>query len=94
VDSPALVNGCGSVDQTLTTDRTTGKVFWVSAYGSNSIAITTFAGDTLTQVGRMTIVLPGMYQYPVKAVRPTSNSVAILTSEGNVVIAQGAFWEP
>ena len=91
VDRAALVNGIPG--QTMTTDRTTGKIFWVGMTSNNQIGITVFSRDTLANIGRMAVAAP-IYEVPLRVVRPTSNSLAIVTWSGYLILVQGSLLEP
>lgn len=94
-ENPSIWDACGTPGQTLTTDRTTGKIFWVSqATGTHRISVTTYAPDTLVKIGTMVIGTPGSAELPLRVVRPTSNSLAIVTSDSHLVLVQGALLEP
>jgi hypothetical protein len=94
VDNAAIVNSCGTPAQTVVTDSTSGKIFWINWIRNGQIAITTYARDTLANTGRVVLSGPDSMGLPLRAVRPSSNSLAIVTVGGAVVIAQGSFLDP
>jgi len=93
---PTIFATCGTRYQGVTTDRTSGKLFWVRAPLSDLI-VDMFAGANLSSAGSVT--LPGLHAdlnfgIPIDAVRPSSDSLAVLTTSGDVLLMQGAALQP
>jgi hypothetical protein len=93
---PTIFATCGTRYQGLITDRTSGKLFWVKQSLSD-VTVHMFAGANLSSAGSIT--LPGLYSelnfgIPIDAVRPSSDSLAVLTTSGDVLLMQGAALAP
>lgn len=88
---PTIFATCGTRYQGVTTDRTSGKLFWVRE-SLGDLIVNMFAGANLSSAGSVT--LPGVYSQlnfgiPIDAVRPSSDSLAVLTTSGDVLLMQG-----
>jgi len=82
---------CGSPGSAVTTDATSGKVFWVSEPITDPV-VRIFTGSPLAQTAQFTMT--SLQGFPVALARPSSDSLAVLMSEGAVVVVQGLVLQP
>lgn len=82
---------CGTPGSALTTDTTSGKVFWVSEPITDPV-VQIFTGATLVKTGQFE--MPRLTGNPRMLVRPSSDSLALLMDDGFVVLMQGPALQP
>ncbi|HEV7609826.1 MAG TPA: hypothetical protein VGO61_21000 [Steroidobacteraceae bacterium] len=92
--APSIWNGCGTPGQTITTDPTSGRIYWTTKGNDNRIIITAYAADTRAPLGSLSIDGPGSIGLPYRAVRVGTNTLAVVTDEGYVALVQGALMGP
>jgi len=96
--TPATLNQCGTLTDAMTTDQTSGKLFFVAymldtsglqvdTYDKSSLGLISTAKIPFTQTG-------GDIGYPVRVVRSNSMSLAVVTSSGYLVYLNGPMLGP
>jgi hypothetical protein len=84
-----ITPNCGTPGSAVTTDATSGKVFWVS---EAIPVVQIFTGATLVKTGQFE--MPNLQGVPLMLVRPSPDSLALLTDDGFVVVMQGPILQP
>jgi hypothetical protein len=93
--APSIWNGCGTPGQAITTDPTSGKIYWTTKSNDNRIIITAYAADTRAKLGSLSIDGPESIGLPFRAVRIVgTNTLAVVTEGGYVILAQGPLMGP
>jgi hypothetical protein len=82
---------CGTPWSAITTDATSGKVFWVSELITDPV-VQIFTGATLVKTGQFE--MPNLQGVPLMLVRPSPDSLALLMDDGSVVVMQGPILQP
>ncbi len=82
---------CGTPGSAVTTDTTSGKVFWVSEQITDPV-VQIFTGATLVSTGQF--AMPRLTGTPRMLVRPSADSLALLMDDGFVVLVQGPALQP
>ena len=82
---------CGTPWSAVTTDATSGKVFWVSELITDPV-VQIFTGATLVKAGQFE--MPSLTGVPRMLVRPSPDSLALLMDDGFVVVMQGPILQP
>jgi hypothetical protein len=97
-----VVNGSGcDLYGAVTSDHQTGKVFFAEFNLNDSITVVGIDSQTLKQIDQVTIPIPpawldrGGIGGPIRLIRlANSNSVALLTDGGYIVVMQGPIFAP
>ena len=93
-------SGCGSPLAARVVDATSGKIFVVSETfptAEVALAVTSYDATTLAQVDQALIRINPIdlpAAYPVRLVRPDSNSLAFVTSSGHLILLKGSLLAP
>ena len=82
---------CGTPWSAVTTDATSGKVFWVSNV-TTVPTVQIFTGATLVKTGQFE--MHNLTGFPRMLVRPSPDSLALLMDDGFVVVMQGSILQP
>jgi hypothetical protein len=98
VDPVNLMNGCGTPSVARVSDQTSGKVFFVTYdVSSSTIDVAAYDKTSLDLVGHETLAASGYaagISWPLRVVRPSSDSLAVVTASGQLVLLQGPLLEP
>lgn len=98
VDRPGIGNfDCVAPTMINTSDATTGKVFNVAWISGSGLGISAFDKATLKLLGRVELSASmgaPQFWFPRRVVRPTSDSLAIVTWAGQLILLQGSLLRP
>jgi hypothetical protein len=92
--APSIWNGCGTPGQAITTDPTSGRIYWTTKSNDNRIIITAYAADTRAMLGSLAVDGPSSIGLPYRAVRAGANTLAVVTDGGYVILAQSPLTGP
>lgn len=92
--SPTGQPGCFARGQVITTDPDTGKVFWVYSTQEERYSISTYSPDSFANLADLRFSPPSDESLPMRVVRPTSNTLAVVTNGGYLILLQGSILEP
>jgi DNA-binding beta-propeller fold protein YncE len=96
VDTPAIINSCGTPSAARVTDSNSGKIFFVT--GTNPVlGVAAYDKDSLSLLGHA--VFSGTdtasgFSEPLRVVRPTTGGLAVVTASGQIVLMQGSLLSP
>lgn len=93
-----VMSPCGSPLSAMTTDRTSGKIFFASYQPETTgLVLSTFDAPTLQQTGSYKLpysTFGGSIGFPLRTTRPTSDTLAITTSGGYLLLLRGSVLSP
>lgn len=97
-DAPGIGNfDCVAPTMVNTSDATSGKIFNVAYAPGSALGISAFDKTTMKLVGRVelgnSVGAPQLY-FPRRVVRPTADSLAIVTWSGQLILLQGPMLRP
>ena len=99
VNPVSLINDCGTPSVARVSDQTSGKIFFVT-YDSSAtptIDIAAYDKTTLDLIGHETLDAAGYaggLSWPLRVVRPDSDSLAVVTASGQLILLRGPLLEP
>lgn len=94
-DRTSIWDSCGGTPgQAMTTDPDTGKIFWIIMTQSNQYSVSTYSPDSLANIVGVRFSPPGDTGLPMRVVRPSSNTLAIVTTGRYLILLQGSMLDP
>lgn len=94
INRPAIYVNCSTPGQVMTTDPDTGRIFWVSISQDDQYSIAVHSPDSLELIVGTSFPSRGRLGVPMKVVRPTPDTLAIVTTNAYLVLLQGLMLEP
>ena len=87
---------CGTPTATVATDATSGKIFYVTYLGA-ALQVDTYDPTSLAWIASVTVptssTVPDL-GVPLRTVRPTSDSLAVVTMNGYLILLDGSMLGP
>ena len=99
INSAETAGSCGTPTVARVADRTSGKAFFVTwnSIPAEVLDIAAYDRTNLTLAGHETLDAsdygPG-FSFPLRVARPTSDSLAVVTDSGQLILLQGPLLEP